>query len=99
MVQRGIAFVGRETEMAELRLSLEAALASQGRVIMLAGEPGIGKTRLCQEWATMAQQHGTRVLWGRCNEQRGAPPYWPWVQVIRAYVQGAASDHLLSHMG
>jgi DNA-binding CsgD family transcriptional regulator/tetratricopeptide (TPR) repeat protein len=99
MVQIGSAFVGRETEMAELRLSLRDTLASQGRLVMLAGEPGIGKTRLGQELAAMAQQQGVRILWGLCHEQRGAPPYWPWVQAMRAYVQGAASDYLLSHMG
>ncbi len=66
---------------------------------MLAGEPGIGKTRTAQELAAHAETQGTRVLWGRCHEGRGAPPYWPWVQVIRSYVTEARPDGLRSVMG
>jgi hypothetical protein len=43
---------------------------------MVAGEPGIGKTRIAQELARHAEEHGALVLWGRCHEEAGAPPYW-----------------------
>ncbi len=82
-------FVGRDREMGELNKALEEALAGQGRLVMLVGEPGIGKTRLAQELASRAESRGVRVFWGRCYEDEGAPPYWPWVQPIRAYVQQA----------
>ena len=45
-----------------------------------AGEPGIGKTRIAQELATYAGLRGAQVLWGRCYEEEGVPPYWPWVR-------------------
>jgi len=76
----GDVFVGRQTEMAELTATLDAALTGQGRLIMLAGEPGIGKTRTAQELAAYAKEHGVQVLWGWCYEEEGAPPYWPWVR-------------------
>ena len=56
-----------------------------GRLVMVSGEQGIGKTRVAMELAAPAEQLGAQVLWGRCYEREGAPPYWPWVQVIRAY--------------
>jgi len=93
------AFVGRQREMAELRSALEDTLAGQGRIVMLVGEPGIGKTRTAQELASYAQQRGARVLWGWCYEEGGAPPYWPWVQPIRAYVQQSVPDQLRLEMG
>ena len=70
-------FVGRVTEMAELTVSLEDALSGRGRLVMLVGEPGIGKTRTAQELAAIAEQRGAQVLWGWCYEEQGAPPYWP----------------------
>ena len=85
---RGI-FVGREAEFGELRGELDEALAGHGRVLMLVGEPGIGKTRTAEELATYAQVRGARALWGRCREDEGAPAYWPWVQAIRSYVREA----------
>ena len=65
----GDVFVGRQTEMAELTATLDAALTGQGCLIMLAGEPGIGKTRTAQELAALAEERGAQVLWGRCYEE------------------------------
>jgi predicted ATPase len=92
-------FVGRQHEMDMLRTTLEDALAGQGRLVMLGGEPGIGKTRTAQELATIAVQQGGQVLWGRCYEEHGAPPYWPWVQSIRAYVHESRLPQLRADMG
>ena len=92
-------FVGRQREMAELTAALDDALSGRGRLVMLMGEPGIGKTRTAQELASHAQQRGAQVLWGRCAEEQGAPPYWPWVQAIRAYVQRTDPETLRSEMG
>ena len=75
----GHMFVGRQREMAELRAVLDDALGGRGRLVMLAGEPGIGKTRTAQELAVLAEQRGALVLWGWCYEGEGAPPYWPWI--------------------
>jgi len=95
---RGV-FVGRQREMAELTAALDDALSGHGRLVMLVGEPGIGKTRTTQELASYAENRGAQVLWGRCYEEEGAPPYWPWVQTIRSYVQQSDPDRLRSEMG
>jgi DNA-binding CsgD family transcriptional regulator len=79
-------FIGREPELAALRAALEKAVAGQGRVLALAGEPGIGKTRTAQVLAADAAARGVAVYWGRCHEEPGSPPYWPWLQVIRTYI-------------
>ena len=92
-------FVGRRREMALLTAALEDTLAGQGRLVMLVGEPGIGKTRTAQELASHAEARGTRVWWGRCYEDEGAPPYWPWVQLLRSYIQQQAPKRLQTEMG
>ena len=79
-------FVGREREMQALWNSLEATATGQGRLVFLSGEAGIGKTRLAMEFATAACTRGARVLIGRGMEESGAPPFWPWAQIVRAYL-------------
>jgi len=78
---------------------MDGAAAGQGRVVMLAGEPGIGKTRTAQELSSYAESAGAQVWWGMCIEQQGAPPYWPWVQPLRSYIQQADSKTLAEQMG
>ena len=95
----GDVFVGRRREMGELKAALEQALSGNGRLVMLVGEPGIGKTRTAQELATYARIRGAQVLWGRCYEEQGVPPYWPWVQAIRSYVREQDIGRLRSEMG
>lgn len=80
-------FVGRTTEMLHLRTALADACAGQGGVVLLAGEPGIGKTRLAEELGLQATQVHTQVLWGRCYEGGSAPAFWPWVQILRTYLR------------
>jgi ATP/maltotriose-dependent transcriptional regulator MalT len=92
-------FVGRQQEMGKLKGALEDALSGRGQLLMLVGEPGIGKTRTAQELAVHAETRGAQVLWGWCFEEEGAPPFWPWVQPIRAYVQERGSEQLQSEMG
>ena len=92
---RGV-FVGRETELDQLTSGLEDVLAGRGRLFLLVGEPGIGKSRLAEEMAARASAAGARVLWGRCWEAGGAPAYWPWVQSLRAYVRDAEPDRAAS---
>lgn len=97
-ISEGI-FVGRQQEMANLQGALENALSNRGRLVMLAGEPGIGKTRTAHELATHAAGLGVQVLWGRCYETPGAPPFWPWVQIIRSYSRGGDAEDLRAQMG
>ena len=60
--------MGRDREVAELSAGLEDAIGGRGRLFLIAGEPGIGKTWLAEHLAGHATEQGTRVLWGRCWE-------------------------------
>jgi class 3 adenylate cyclase len=92
-------FVGREEQLDQLREGVENALSGRGRVLLLVGEPGIGKTRTSEELATYARMRGAQVLWGRCYEGEGAPAYWPWLQIVRAYALESEPQTLVSEMG
>ena len=73
--------VGREPELAALAELLGDAAAGRGRVAVMLGEPGIGKTRLSEAADTMARRLGFEVAWGRCSSV-DMPSYWPWKQVV-----------------
>jgi class 3 adenylate cyclase len=92
-------FVGRERELEELRACVDEARKGSGRIVLLAGEPGIGKTRIASELGTYGRVRGFQVLWGRCHETGGAPAYWPWVQIIRAYLHDRDPQNVRSDMG
>src|SRR5262249_28570578 len=87
-------FVGREAELHELLRGLDAALAAEGRLCLVSGEPGIGKSSLVEQLAARARERGAEVLVGRCWEAGGAPAYWPWVQALRTYVRERDRDLL-----
>ena len=86
-------FVGRERELAELVSACESGGDSDTHLFLISGEPGIGKTRLADELASRARARGMQILWGRCWEGEGAPAYWPWIQVIRAYLGALELEH------
>jgi len=85
-------FVGRTAELEALSRRVESATSGFGSVVLIAGDPGIGKTRLAEEAARYARGRGIRVLWGSCWEGEGAPAFWPWVQVMRSFAAAATSD-------
>ena len=90
-------FVDREWELGELGAALDDSLAGRGRLVVLVGEAGIGKTRVADELASHAKTRGSRVLWGRSWGRAGAPPFWPWTQALRpcvAEMGDAASSSL-----
>jgi len=93
------AFVGRRSEVHQLIGAVDAALAGLGSVWLVAGEPGIGKTRLVEEVAAIAEQRQLGVHWGRCWEEGGAPAYWPWIQILRSLLRGADARDLLRSVG
>ena len=92
-------FVGRGPELAELSAGLGDALAGRGRVFLLQGEPGIGKSRLADEVVSRAKARGAHVLIGRCWEAGGAPAYWPWTQSLRAYVRAVEPGDVRRQLG
>lgn len=67
-----------------LDAGLQAALGGDGQVVLVAGEPGVGKSRLAEEVADHARDLGVVVGWGRVSDDDGSPPYWPFRQVARA---------------
>jgi predicted ATPase len=92
-------FVGRHREIEELNKGLEDVLSGAGRLFLLAGEPGIGKTRLADELAHNASSRGVRSVWGRCWEGGGAAAYWPWRQIVRSCLRAGNGAKLLAEMG
>ncbi len=94
---RGV-FVGREKELERLRKAFDEAFAGRGGLVMLVGEPGIGKTRTTQELETYARMRGANVLWGRAHESSGAPPYWPWKQVGDSHARFVPPAELASEL-
>jgi len=79
--EEGEVFVGREAALHRLGEALAVAVGGRGRMVLVAGEPGIGKTSLLRRFADTA---GVPVVWGSCPEHVAAPPLWPWEQVLRA---------------
>jgi predicted ATPase len=89
-------FVGRRRELKALAVSLEAAQSGKGRLDIVSGVPGIGKTRLAREIARAASQRGLRVLRGGCWEGGGAPAYWPWADILRSALDTVADGRASS---
>jgi DNA-binding SARP family transcriptional activator len=92
-------FVGRENQLGELRAGLDDAFVGTGRLFLLVGGPGIGKSRLAEELLSQARARGARVIVGRCWEAGGAPAYWPWVQALRTYVGETDPRMLRTELG
>ncbi len=93
------AFVGRQTELDQLTDAMADVGAGRGRLILISGEAGIGKTRLARELVDRATAAGALVAWGRGHEGRGAPAFWPWIQVVRSLDDSLDADELRSALG
>ena len=91
-------FVGRDSEVSALRAAMDEASRGHGRIFLLVGEPGIGKSRLAEEALRIAHQQRARILVGRCWEAGGAPAYWPWVQALRSYIHDCDRDLLRAQL-
>jgi DNA-binding winged helix-turn-helix (wHTH) protein/tetratricopeptide (TPR) repeat protein len=85
--------LGRDAELEQLLRALDDAVGGNGRLVLLEGEAGMGKTRLAQELLDAASDRGVRVLHGRGYDIEGVPALWPWVQMLREYAQ-ACPDRL-----
>lgn len=80
--------VGRTGELAVLRETVSSAFAGGTGIVIVEGEPGVGKTRLLQEAAAEADRRGALVVWGSCLEGDGTPSMWPWVEVVTEVLNG-----------
>jgi DNA-binding winged helix-turn-helix (wHTH) protein/tetratricopeptide (TPR) repeat protein len=76
-------FVGREVELAKLSEIFEDASNARSKFVSISGEPGIGKSRLAEEFAAISRTAGALVAVGRCREEEGAPSFWPFVQIAK----------------
>jgi ATP/maltotriose-dependent transcriptional regulator MalT len=86
------ALVGRAGELATVQRRLTALERDQGALVLITGEPGIGKTALALACASLGQAMGAAVAIGRCHEGGGQPPYAPWSDVLAALESAAGTD-------
>src|SRR5262245_19231623 len=89
-----VPFVGREAEFGALRACLTDAGRSRGRILLVGGEPGIGKTRFVEAAIGEARTLGFGVALGACDPCTGTPEYWPWRQVHRALTTPEGTEPL-----
>lgn len=87
-------FVGREGHLAGLREALAQALAGRSQLALVTGEPGIGKTRTVDEFLKDLTGDSPLPLVARCLEAEGAPAFWPWVQILRAFLDRLGPEAL-----
>ena len=92
-------FVGRVQERARLHQAVEDARTGAGSLVLIAGEAGVGKTRLVEETALEAQRLGLRVLVGHCVDQQGAPPYLPTIEHIEEAARQVSPEALRRALG
>jgi tetratricopeptide (TPR) repeat protein/transcriptional regulator with XRE-family HTH domain len=91
--------IGREAELATLCASLAAPAPSEPRIVLVAGEPGIGKTRLLAEVAERARAASWTTLYGRGYQLAGAPPYLPFIELFRAHTRVTPNQDLRAQFG
>jgi DNA-binding SARP family transcriptional activator len=93
----GMVFVGRDAELDQLRRHLATVRPGDARLVIVAGEPGIGKTALATRFAALAHREGASVLLGRCDEET-RPPYQPFVEALRHVIADLPTSELRSHL-
>jgi eukaryotic-like serine/threonine-protein kinase len=92
-------FVGRSRTLQQLLTALSEATEERGGLCLLTGEPGIGKTRCLDEFASVVRRRGGQVWIGRCFESGVAPAFWPFIQIMRAAVSDATLPERLRNDG
>jgi tetratricopeptide (TPR) repeat protein len=96
----GRTFVGREQEVKQLEKAFDGALSGQGSLVMIVGEPGIGKTTITEQLATYVGMRGGTLLVGHCYEEGSLSlPYLPFVETMRSYVVQQDREQLSVQLG
>ncbi|WP_101831543.1 ATP-binding protein [Frankia canadensis] len=88
VASRAGGLIGRAEELEVLRRAVGSAFTGGTGLVIVEGEPGVGKTRLLEEASAEADRRGALVVWGRCLEGDGTPSMWPWVQTVGAVLDG-----------
>ena len=91
-------FAGRADHVERLTIAWKETVEGARRAVLVSGEPGIGKTRLVTEVVRIAHERGAIVLWGRCDEELGAP-YAPFAEALRNYVAASPPDRVRAELG
>ncbi len=91
--------VGRVRELEQLDGALSDAIARRGGLVVVTGEPGIGKTALARAFVEHAADRGASWAWGTCWDGGGAPAYWPWVQIARTLARREDAARLRAGLG
>ncbi len=92
-------FVGRASQLDQLRAALEAALSGRAGLVLVAGEPGVGKTTLVEQLVSEAKVRGAEVLWGRSYEGEIGAPYLAFAECFRTHVQTQPQDEVRQDLG
>ncbi len=93
-------FVGRESELRQLSLAFDAAAAGEGGLVMVVGEPGIGKTALCEQLTRYVLERQGTPLVGHCYEAGSQSlPYLPFVEALRGYLLQRTTAALRAELG
>jgi DNA-binding CsgD family transcriptional regulator/tetratricopeptide (TPR) repeat protein len=94
------AFIGREAELSWLRAVFGEARGDRASIALVGGDPGIGKTRLVEEFLAWAREQGTPVLAGGCPVSRdGDLPFAPITEALRTLVRERPRDELIEVLG
>jgi tetratricopeptide (TPR) repeat protein len=91
--------VGRTVELTQLKEHWDQAQQARGHLVLLSGEPGVGKTRLAQELIANVRQSGATLLRGGCYEYERITPYLPLVEALREWVHGQGIEQLRAKLG
>jgi predicted ATPase len=91
--------VGRQRELDSLWNQFEQSITGRLRVTLVAGEPGMGKTRLLREVARRAERTDAHVLRGGASEAEGMPPYLPFLEALGQHIRAATPDELRAQTG
>lgn len=94
----GFAISGRDVELRLISEAFAEADRGRGRAFLISGEPGIGKTTLCEAAVELGEREGFRTFWGAAWESGGAPALWPWVQVLRDITASSAAEKVLERL-
>lgn len=91
--------VGREVELDSLRRHWHEAQRGHAQLVLISGEPGVGKTRLAKELIAYGRLHGGRILQGGCYEYEAMVPYLPFAEALREWVHGQSTESLKDNLG